>query len=371
MNKKTIIWIITGVLAIVLIVGVSVFVNKNKNEAEKETDDLEKERTIDVKDAKGELEEFKKEEDFLTREEISDEINKYKSKEGGEDLDDWEIKEKLKEDYGIEVATSFEEGTMIGKDMEDYDAKQVMIENLRSEPLGIRPIKKIVNPISNEFGNSGEDRNSSITEIKVDTYEGGNYYTKDTDGFKNIEGLNIGYPMVDRAEGGEVTISLSLLIDEDVKSKDIDDFLKQYEKVEVNGHKLTEDELIYAEDSVYNETKEDLDFTFEDRDIALFKDSVLEVQINVPMEDVFKGIEEYDDKMSRYKENNEEDDAVEEDLIEALWEDMLDEKPVITVNETEWELSEEVRVGDAINDEGNIEYDVEGDYLIKPEIYGE
>src|SRR5699024_4727631 len=163
---------------IVLIVGVTVFVNKNKNEAEKETDDLEKERTIDVKDAKGELEEFKKEEDFLTREEISDEINKYKKKEGGEDLDnreikeklkeekeelkkeedfitrkeirdetnkykskeggeeldDWEIKEKLKEDYGIEVATSFEEGTMIGKDMEDYDAKQVMIENLRSEP---------------------------------------------------------------------------------------------------------------------------------------------------------------------------------------------------------------------------------------------
>ena len=300
----------------------------------------------------------------MTKEEISDVVDKYKSdaEEDGKDLDDWEIKEKLKEDHGIDVSISFEKGTMIDDDMDEGDAKQVMIKSFL-EPVGLEPIKRIVNPINNEFGNTEENRYSSISDIKFNISEDSNYYTRNTDGFKNIEGLNIGYPMILLAPEGEVVISLSLLIDEDVKSKDIDDFLSKYENVEVNGHKLTEDDIIYAEDSVYNVLKEDDEgFNFEDRDIALFEDSILEVQVYVPMEDVFGGISDFDDMLKDYHEDKIEDDAI----IKSLWEDMLDEKPVITLNGTEWELTEELRTGESLKEEGREEFDAEGDYLINP-----
>src|SRR5699024_3738850 len=99
MNKKTIIWIITGVLAIVLIVGVSVFVNKNKNEAEKETDDLVKEREKTSEETKTNDDVFDFDQESLkTKSEIASIINEYKSED--EEISEGEIAEKLTEEYG-------------------------------------------------------------------------------------------------------------------------------------------------------------------------------------------------------------------------------------------------------------------------------
>src|SRR5699024_7673008 len=78
----------------------------------------------------------------------------------------WEIKEKLKEDHGIDVSISFEKGTMIDDDMDEGDAKQVMIKSFL-EPVGLEPIKRIVNPINNEFGNTEENIYSRLSDIKI------------------------------------------------------------------------------------------------------------------------------------------------------------------------------------------------------------
>lgn|SRR5699024_3688733 len=360
MSKKSVAMIVVGVAVVFFILGAYFFQSDNSNEAEDE-------RTNEIEDTKDALEAFKKEEDFMTKEEISDEINKYKSQieDNDDGLGDKDIKEKIEEEFGAGVARSYENGQMIDADMDDEDAKQVMIEGLISKPFGINPIKKIVNPVESEFGNTEENRYASVTEIKSMVFENQSYYTKDTEGFREIEGLNIGYPMIYRGSDGDVTVSLSLMIDEDIKSEDIDKFLEKYKKVEVNGHKLTEDTIAYAEDSIYNETRDEFDF--EDRDIALFKDSIFEVWIDMPMEDVFKENEEFDELFEVMKEGEEGS----EEAIEKMWGELLDEKPVIDLNGIEWVLEDDVKIGDPINSEGVIEYDIDGDYLIKPEIYGE
>src|SRR5699024_1021410 len=131
MSKKRVAVIVVGVAVVFFILGAYFFANDKSNEAEDE-------RTNEVENTKEVLEAFKKEEDFMTKEETSDFVNKYKSdaEEDGEDVDDWEIKEKLKEDHGIDVSISFEKGTMIDDDMNEDDGKQVMIKSFL-EPVGL------------------------------------------------------------------------------------------------------------------------------------------------------------------------------------------------------------------------------------------
>src|SRR5699024_5412128 len=155
------------------------------------------------------------------------------------------IQGKLEGEFGAGVARSYENGQMIDGGMGGGEAKQGMSEGLISKPFGNKPIKKIVNQSESEFGNTEENRYESVNEFKSMVFENQSYYTKDTEGFREIEGLNIGYPMIYRGSDGDVTVSLSLMIDEDIKSEDIDKFLEKYKKVEVNGHKLTEDTIAY------------------------------------------------------------------------------------------------------------------------------
>src|SRR5699024_7924526 len=108
---------------------------------------------------------------------------------------------------GAGVGRSYENGQMIDADIEDEDAKQVMIECLITKPFRINPINKIVNPDESEFGNTEENRYASVTEIKSMVFENQSYYTKDTEGFREIEGLNIGYPMIYRGRDGNVRVS--------------------------------------------------------------------------------------------------------------------------------------------------------------------
>src|SRR5699024_817884 len=204
MNKKTIIWIVTGIMAIVLIVGVSVFVNKNTNEAEKETDDLRQEREDKAEDAKNFAKKnYGVEEDILSKEEISEAITKY-NRDEDEELEDEEILEKLREEYGEYTARAYETGFMIDEGMSDEE-KGIVMEELLG---GSETIKKIVNPINGEFGN--EKVEGEIKEIG-DIYS---FYSSDevsyfgdTDGFYDIDGVKVGYPVVryysDPEEGNE------------------------------------------------------------------------------------------------------------------------------------------------------------------------
>lgn len=364
MNKKTNMWIVSSLVIVILIMMITVFVNNNKNEAETDISDSDKEQADNTKKI---VEEFKEDENFKSKEELDDIINKYKSQTSDEELEDDDIKLKLEEDYGDDVARSFEYGLMVDNDMEDEDVKQVMISSLISQPMGMHPIKKIVNPINNEFNNSEENRYSSITEIKTISSHG---YTKDTEGFYEVEGLNIGYPMITYSSEDNVTVSLSLslLIDKDIKSKEIDNFLDQYKNVNVNGHKLTEDIMVYSDDSINSQSEaEGLGYDFDDREVALYKDSILEVWLEIPIEDVFGDNKEYKDLVKSL-----EDGEIDgEEAYNKLWEDLFEEKPVLNINGREWELTDDVKaeeLDDIDSDSGVPEYEIEGDYLIKPEI---
>src|SRR5699024_3447674 len=159
----------------------------------------------------------------MTKEEISDEINKYKSQieDNDDGLGDKDIKEKIEEEFGAGVARSYENGQMIDADMDDEDAKQVMIEGLISKPFGINPIKKIVNPVESEFGNTEENRYASVTEIKSMVFENQSYYRKDTEGFRKGRRFKIGYQWIYWGNKGFKNVSLILMIVEYIKSEDI------------------------------------------------------------------------------------------------------------------------------------------------------
>src|SRR5699024_710138 len=97
-------------------------------------------------------------------------------------------------------------------------------------------------------------------------------YVKDTEGFYDVEGINLGYPAVDTeydVKDGEITVNVSLLayMDETIKKEDVDDFFDKYKEVEINGKTLEEDKSLYAmKDELLKELDDD-DYVFLDNTV--------------------------------------------------------------------------------------------------------
>src|SRR5699024_8840598 len=249
MSKKSVAMIVVGVAVVFFILGAYIF--QSDNESSKEVSESENER---------ENNEFLgfNEEDLKTKKEIADIIDQYKSEE---DLSDEDIALKLDEDHGETIGNMYRRGLMIDDDFSKEDNKQILanyifIENLSNDdipiPMRAEPIKEISNPIDHEFDNEEENKFSKASDLINNTYDVDmKTYVKDTEGFYEVEGLNIGYPSIDTEYGvkdGEITVNVTLLsyIDETLDKKEAEEFFNKYEDVEVNGKTLEEDKSIYA-----------------------------------------------------------------------------------------------------------------------------
>src|SRR5699024_5068901 len=212
MSKKIVAMIVVGVAVVFFILGASFF--QSDNETNKEVSESENER---------ENNEFLgfNEEDLKTKKEIADIIDQYKSEE---DLSDDDIALKLDEDYGETIGKMYRRGLMIDDDFSKEDNKQILanyifIENLSDDnipnQLKLKPVKEISNPIDHEFDNEEVNKFLKATDLINNTYDiDMNTYVKDTEGFYDVEGLNLGYPSVDTefdVKDGEIMVNVSLL----------------------------------------------------------------------------------------------------------------------------------------------------------------
>jgi|SRR5690625_665796 len=316
---------------------------------------LEREKTIEELYEDGEI---------LTRDEISDVVDKYLN-QNPMLLGDYEISEKLREDYNDMVAHMYLTGYMIDDSFSDEDNQQVMAwaDINKRKYTGLLPVKKIVNPIDYKADKEKENRLHRISDIYSMEHDEKMYF-KDTKGFYYIDGLYIGYPFLSGSslKDGELTTYLhfKILIQDNIQLKDLDDFFKKYNDIEVNGKKMTEDLGVYSK----KDDKEFWDEFFVGGDDNVFlKNNVLDVRLRLPLNDIFK--RRFPSFQAKYvykmDDNEYETYSNEVDRVFGLDpKDEIEEKPVININGKRIELSNEI-----IMDSDN---KYKGDVEITPEV---
>lgn len=289
------------------------------------------------------IEELYEEGEILTKDEISDVVDKYID-QNPMLIGDSEISGKLREDYNYMVAHMYLTGYMIDDSFSDEDNQQVMAwaDINKRKYMGILPVKKIVNPIDGRADMEKENRLHRISDIYSMEHDEKMYF-KDTKGFYNIDGLYIGYPFLSRnsLDDGELTaiLQFKILIQDNIQLKDLDDFFKKYEDIEINGKKMTEDLGVYSKKD--DEEFWDEFFVGED-DNAFLKNNVLNVKIKLPLNDIFKHrFPSFHAKYVFKMDDNEKKTYYNEvDKVFGLDpKDELDEKPVININGERIELS--------------------------------
>lgn len=171
------------------------------------------------------------EEELLTYEQMDEVVTRIK--EGLEDsLPNKEKSEKIhyiiREEYGILNAIAYESGLLIKEGMSGSDIRQVMV---RLAGQGI-PIKTIRNSV--QFAYNESDKNEfNKFEANIDT-----------EGFYDVNGINVGYPLVipKMSKDGKVDwfiLILHVYIDEDILT--IEDMEEEREKIKginINGKNL-------------------------------------------------------------------------------------------------------------------------------------
>lgn len=316
---------------------------------------LEREKTIEELYEDGEI---------LTRDEISDVVDKYLDQTSFP-LDDYEIYEKLREDYNDMVAHMYLTGYIIDDSFSDEDNQQVMAwaDINKRRYTGLLPVKKIVNPIDYKADKEKENRLHRISDIYSMKHDEKMYF-KDTKGFYNIDGLYIGYPFLsgNLISDGEIITYLhfKILIQDNIQLKDLDDFFEKYNDIKVNGKKMTEDLGVYSK----KDDEEFWDDSFKGEDDNVFlKNNVLDVGLRFSLNDIFEHEfpsfhEQYVFKMD---DNEYETYSNEIDKVFGLDpKDEINENPVININGKRIELSNVI-----IMDSDN-EY--KGDVEIIPEV---
>lgn len=281
-------------------------------------------------------------------------------------LSDFDIYDKLSEDYNKMVAHMYISGFMMDEDFSDEDNQQIMAwaDMNKRDFMGTLPVKRIVNPIEGRTNKKKENRLFNVSDLYLLERDVINYF-KDTEGFYAIDGLAIGYPFLSKGtlDDGELTayLSFKILMEENLPLKDLDSFFEKYEDIEINGKKMTEDAGVYRQRN--DEAFWDEAFDQED-DYVFFKNTMIDVRLKLPLESffdrdfpTFKG-EEYVHKLS------DDDSKIYNEAIDDVFDrnrkHESDENPVISINGIDIELSDEM----IINDED--EY--EGDVTIIPEV---
>lgn len=362
MNKKTIIWLSAGVAAIILIVVISVVVNNNSNEAEKQTNDLKQEREDKADETKNieSMLEIDKDE-IKTKKEIADIVNEYKSED--EDLTDEDIVDKMQNEHGI-VGQMYRSGLMIDEDFNEEDNRQILIKLYDSEAQYKKsePVKEIRNPINREFGNEEDNRLIKASDIGINGYnKDKKSFIKDTEGFYEVEGLNIGYPNVETdfdIQEGEIYVNIDLLlyVEDDITKKDAKKYFDKYKDVKVNEKPLTEDKNFYSIlDDFLKEYSDTGDYMY-------FENTVHSVTLGVSLNDL------YDHDFKTFSEDADLEEAEEEiDKAFGLGEEGLDENPKININGNEIEIDDYIIEREV---EGSDEVEYENDFTINPEVIG-
>src|SRR5699024_10377704 len=343
MSKKSVAMIVVGVAVVFFILGASFFQSDNSNEVEKETDDLVKEREKTEQVTKDAIkDEHGIEDEILTKEEISDEITKYK-RESDEDLEDEDIRDKIEEEHGKYNARAYEFGLMIDESMSEEDKKFVIAELIGNSV----PIKKIVNSIDGEFGNKEENKIKKIGDLP--RIELGESYYSDTEGFFEVDGVNVGYPVVsqfidpeDEEDKPLVSIVMYLYTDKDIKESKVNNYLDKVRDLEVSGYKVG-DKDIQMPDRI-EDLKED-----KEEKIHLGKDTLIYFGMVVPYDTVFKEDSDIENSQDLYEK------FFSEDSIEGK-----EETPKVKVGDKEIDLDIEM-------DDEELE---EKGFIIKPEVVG-
>lgn len=345
-------------LAVTLLCGIIILVVYQLDNIGKNNNSMEKEKTIE------ELYGYE-EGDILTKDQISDVVDQYVEENPA--INNYEIYNQLSEDYNDMVAFMYQSGYMIDDHFSDEDNEQVMAwaDIHKRKYMNVLPVKKIVNPIDDRVDMEKENRLHKISDIYPIDHEEKIYF-KDTKGFCKLDDLNIGYPMISTPKtlrNGEIITYLhfKILIEENIQRKELDDFFKKYENIEVNGKNLTEDLGIYTK-------KDDEDFwneSFANKDDYVFlKNNVLDVKLRFSLNDLFEY--EFPDFSEKYvyKLNDHEKEIFDLELDKVFSLDNkneIDENPLITINGKSIELSNILIIEESENN-------YKGDVKIKPKV---
>lgn len=306
--------------------------------------------------------------EIKTKKEIEDIINDYKSHDNN--LTDEDIADKLAEDHGDMVGRMYSTGLMVDEKLSEEDNSHILtnlyyLDNL--DTAGYKktmPVKEISNPINGEFGNVEENKEVKVSDIGYNSYElDKKSYVKNTKGFYNIEGLNIGYPYVGSVydvNDGEITtkVTIQIYIDEDIKKKDLDSFFGKYKNIDINGKGLDNDKGVF---SFGGEFWED----YSDDDYAFFEHTILTAILEIPLNELYDyNFETYGNKeMSELNDNESKEVEKEVNKAFGLDKDNLDENPKLKVNDQEVDMVDYIikREGD-----GEDEESFEKDFKINP-----
>lgn len=367
-KSKRIIIAVTIVTVGILFFGIYKMVNVN--------DDINEGEDISESENKRENNEFLgfNKEDLKTKKEIADIIDQYKSEE---DLSDEDIALKLDEDYGETIGKMYRRGLMIDDDFSKEDNKQILanyifIENLSDDnipnQLKLKPVKEISNPIDHEFGNEEVNKFLKATDLINNTYDiDMNTYVKDTEGFYDIEGLNLGYPSVDTefdVKDGEIMVNVSLLsyMNETLNKREAEELFNKFEDVEVNGKTLEEDKRLFA-------NKDEILKAYNDDDNVMYEGTVMNLTIESKLNDLFEHEFETFKAEDINSLTDEEFEKANEEINKAfgLDKESIEEIPNIEINGEDMKLNDSIITREI---EGEDEYEYENDFSINPEIIG-
>src|SRR5699024_7633933 len=301
MNKKMMIWVGSGIFLMIVVVVGAVLYENNKDESANSLDEIKKEQEEEKKDVDKLIKEFKGDkEGVMTKEEMEQVILEYEEEEDldvNDEEDAISIRLMLEEEYGESNARAFESSKLIGEDTSEEDALEIARElYTRGSSL-----KEISNPIErgHESNQVSESKSMFGTEEKRedliesfnrdgDDYERyvSKYHYKDTDGFIDLsDNIKIGYF---KTEAGskedstehEIAVYSCLLVENDIT---IGDLRKELGNSNINGEKLSQR------------------FDMLNSDATLYKDSILLLNVVVPVKEVVKGFElDKDKSVSEY-----------------------------------------------------------------------
>lgn len=225
-GNKGLIALVIGV--VVLAVIILAVVNLKDTDDDPEVSAKEPKNAIEDYSIEGLAEHYNIEEELLTYEEMDEVVTRIK--EGLEDHlpnieESEQIEEIILEEYGSTNARAYAEGLLIKEDMSDSDKKQVMSELVMNYGTPIKNIRNFV-----QYAYEKEDKNEFV--------EYGMHL--DTEGFYNINDINIGYPVV-QADNDLIQITFKVYIQEGVEGReDIESELEKINGIDINGKNMLE-----------------------------------------------------------------------------------------------------------------------------------
>ncbi|WP_029267605.1 hypothetical protein [Virgibacillus alimentarius] len=353
MSKKAIILLVIAAFVLGGIVTGSVLFLNNKNIAQDESSKGNETQKEEVKETV--VEQFGYETDeILTRDEIADEVNRIRNEledEENEEVTEDDISEVLGDEFGRVNSLAYESGKMMDEGVEDPEKRQILTDLYSYDNnLNMMSVRDVVNPIqSGEHGNFERDANREINKLYSDYFEGVaselSQFTKDTKGFRDYDGINIGYPAVfastNEIEGEPaLSIILPILIKEDVKQKDMDKFIDKYKSIEVNGKHLgddIEDDFFFDEEYGYLANEDKIK-----KNPYLVENTYILARVDVPFSDLYEGdypeVKETENLYRVFRQTGDENMDI-------------DENPTITINGDDIELDKLLNVFQVEQDE--------------------